>query len=425
MGKQKGKHGVTVTIEELGRRGDGIAEQKERKIYVPLTVKGDVVEVEPSGKKHVLKSIVNRSPHRVDPTCSHFGTCGGCLLQHVEKTYYAAWKKEIVASSLAYEGVSGVRVEDTHVVPENDRRRAEVRIVKTAGKVVLGFNARADKTVIDIRECAVLVPEIVAIFAPLRTLFSHILSRKEQVRALITAADNGLDINITASDEPEFRHLPMLADFAETNDLARLSWNRERLAERRLPIVRFGPVDGRLVPGAFLQASRAGQAFLIEQVSAALQDDQKRYPNFVADLFAGVGTFGLSLLEHCKVHAVEGDDRMTRGITDSVRGVKNLRSITSEKRDLFQRPLLVSELKKYNAVVFDPPRAGAREQSLELAKSNVPLIVAVSCNPESFARDAASLIEGGYELEWIKPLDQFLYSPHVELVARFTKNKRK
>lgn len=405
-----------VEISELGRRGDGIGQGTNGRLYVPLSAPGDVLSVHAKGKKHVIDDIVTPSEFRIKAACPKFGICGGCLLQHVVPDFVANWKRDLITSALEYEGLRDVDVAQTFSVPEGDRRRAEVKIVRTKKSAILGFNARGSSDVIDLNACLVLVPEIPVLFGPLRELFANLLDPKQSVKVLITAMANGLDVNVSSPKELPMRILPQLAGFADDQDLARLSWNQDLVVERRAPLVSFGAMSGRITPGAFLQASTTGQDFLIEQVRDGLKGTTR-----IVDLFAGAGTFSLSQVDKRSVHAVEADETMLSAITRSMAGVQGTKPVTTEQRDLFQRPLLAVEFKKFDGAIFDPPRSGARDQTGYLAISGLPVIMGVSCNPESFAKDARTLVSSGYVLEWVKPLDQFRHSPHVELVAKFTR----
>lgn len=418
---------LEVEIQEIGARGDGIAIVEDgRPLYVPYTAAGDRVRVrlgQPRAQGYTgrVVSILEPGPGRTTPACRHFGSCGGCALQHIEAQHYEAWKLRLLTQALARQRVKALQIRSLLVTPPGSRRRADFTAVRRKRDLVIGFNARASHQVVDLAECPVLAPEIVALVPPLRQLVLELLDPAEAAELMVTKTDSGLDLLIVTGAALGLKIRERLAGFAETHDLARLarrhpeSRGSEVLLLRRPVRVRFGDLVVELPPGAFLQASVAGEAALRRAVHEGVAGASR-----IADLYAGCGTFGLSLAaEGRRVHAVEGDRHLVESIEQAVRAAAGRLRLSTLARDLERRPLLPEELKGFDAVVFDPPRAGAKAQAEALAASNVARVVAISCDPATFARDARILVEGGYRLDWVQPVDQFLWSPHLELAAAF------
>lgn len=333
--------------------------------------------------------------------CRHFGTCGGCATQDVPDTEYRALKRGLVARALARHGVEAEIGEVALVAPAT-RRRCVFKIKD--GRV--GFHARATHDIVDMRECRVLTPSLFALAGALRE------AGLGTAEAHVTEADNGFDVLLRWQRKPEPALVQKLASWAAKSDVARIVAGNDVLVERAAPL--WGKV--RLPPGAFLQPTREGEAFLQEKVAAALKG-----AGAVADLFAGCGTFALTLARQAKVHAVELDGAMLQALAAAARASQGLKPVTTEKRDLFKRPVTARELAAFDAVSLDPPRAGAAAQIAELARSKLARIAYVSCNAESFARDARVLLDAGYRIGPVIPVDQFLWSEHIELVAEFSK----
>jgi len=409
---------MRVKIDHIGAQGDGVARGPDGPLYVPFSVDGDDLEITTRGKQGRIRHIHAPAPARIDPVCRHFGRCGGCALQHVSADYYRQWKQQQITNALRHRGFDEVTVLAPEISPPGSRRRARF----TAGPSATGFAERASHNIIDIAECPVLAPEIMAIIDLVRKFLKPRLAKYRKMTLQITLADNGLDIILEAAGEPDLDLRMDIAGFAEAQDIARICWQdwrlkkpfAEILCERRKPRVTF---DGRQVfipPGSFLQATREGEAALTRFVKAALGPADR-----IVDIFAGCGTFSAALVGDHTVHAVDGNQDMITALTNSCRQMGLIRPLTSEVRDLFLRPLLPHELKKYDAAIIDPPRAGARDQVAEIVKSAMANLVMISCNPATFARDARALVDGGFIMGDILPVDQFLYSPHIELVAAF------
>ena len=387
-------------ILRLAARGDGVGESGN---FHPLAAPGDRV---------LAGGAVEPGPHRQVPPCRHFPECGGCQLQHVDDEAYAGFLRDRIASALAAQGVPAPDILPAHISPPTSRRRASLRAGKGGA---LGFNAEASHRVVDMRECHILRPELFALVAPLRSLL-RALKPAATAGVRLTLADQGVDLLLEKVEAESLAAAEGLGAFAAEHRLARLALDDGYGAQTRWepePVtVTLGGVQVPLPHGAFLQATADGEAALVEAVRRAVGGAR-----IVADLFAGLGTFALSL---------EGRVLAVEGARDSALALKAAadragRPVFVDHRDLYRRPLDAAELGRFEAVVLDPPRAGAREQAALLARSGVPRIAYVSCNPSTFARDAALLIEGGYRLSWVEPVGQFRWSTHVELVGAFNR----
>ncbi len=417
---------VDVTIERIGRHGDGLAESPMGRLYVPLTVPGDRVRVCPlstrgDGRAAELVAVLEPGPGRRAPPCPHFGDCGGCALQHLTDDAYLGWKLDQLAGALRRCGVAAETMDRPVRTQPGARRRAVLAAIR-GGEVralTLGFRKRRGHAVVDLAVCPVLAPAIVALLPPLRDLLVALLPPGRAAEIAVTETDTGLDVVLAGLDPPTLQDRERLAMFAVATDLARLSWRSdatmlpEPAVEQRAPTVAFAGIPLRLPAGAFMQASAAGEAALIAAVTDALNGLSP-----LADLFAGVGTLSLPLAgAGAQVDALDSDAAALQALAAGA-GKAGL-GITTDTRDLMARPLQPEELRRYAAAVIDPPRAGARAQTEALAASTVPVVVAVSCNPETFARDARALVDGGFRLSRLRAVDQFLWSPHLELAAVF------
>ncbi|MDO8289873.1 MAG: hypothetical protein Q7T44_11710 [Parvibaculum sp.] len=414
------KDEIDVTIDTLGHLGDGVAEVNGAPIFVPLTLAGERVTIRPTtdGRADLVR-ILEPSASRVKPPCKHYGQCGGCALQHVEAGLYASWKREQVVAALSSRGID-VEVEPIVPAAAATRRRASFAATRTKKGVTLGYYGRASHNIIAISECPLVTPEIEASFARLAEVVAPGLSRKGRASILVTSTETGLDVAVTGGKEaPDGPLRSDLARRAGAADLARLTWDGDILSERRAPVVSMSGLKVTPPPGAFLQATQEGQENLVRLVMESIGDAKR-----VVDLFAGCGTFTAALAVKSSVLAVEGEQKPLAAIDRAYREqgpARKLKPVEFLVRDLFRRPLHMSELLKVDAVVFDPPRAGAAAQCEMLAQSTVPKIIGVSCNPATFARDARTLIDGGYKLTRVTPVDQFLWAPHIELVGVFIK----
>jgi 23S rRNA (uracil1939-C5)-methyltransferase len=337
-------------------------------------------------------------------------------MQHAADPFVADWKEGIVRGALAGQGLTA-QFRPMVTSPPRSRRRATLTGRKTKGGALVGFHARASDTLIPVPQCQLLLPELVAILPGLEAMVHLGGSRSTEIQLTITRAIGGADVAATGGKDLDAEAQLQMARLCEAHGLARLTWNGETVAMRAQPMQRFGRALVAMPPGAFLQATAEGEAALVQAVSLAIGPARK-----VADLFAGCGTFALALADRADIHAVESDPAMTNSLDKAARMTDGLHQVQVETRDLFRRPLDAEDLKGFDAVVIDPPRAGAEAQARALAASRVPVIASVSCNPATFARDARILIAGGYHLDWLQVVDQFRWSSHVELVARFARH---
>jgi len=405
----------TVRIGALGHGGDGIAETAEGRLYVPYTLPGETVAIERAGNRARLLGVEAASPLRVEPACRHFGTCGGCALQHMQRDAYLAWKHAQVAKALALAGVAA-EVEPIVAVPAASRRRAVLTALRTRNGVLLGFQRRGSNDIVAIEECPVLVPAIASRFGMLRRLAEIALRPKRPGRIAVLAADNGLDVTVTGGGRADARLLSALGALAADPGLARLTVDGHEIFLNRRPEIDAGGAVLLPPPASFVQASAAAEDAMAAAVAAHVGDSAP-----VLDLFAGSGTFSLRLARRAPMTAVEGDAALLAALAESVRRAPGLRPVTTRRRDLFRNPVSAAELDSFGAVVFDPPAAGARAQAEALAASRVPKVAAVSCNPATLARDARILVDGGYRLERVLPVDQFVFSAEIEAVATFAR----
>lgn len=401
-----------LVIDRLGAQGDGVANSNEGSIFVPFTLQGETVAVSGSGKRRDLETVVSPSPSRVEPICMHFGKCGGCQLQHMEQGAYLEWKRDLVKAALQSENIS-IEVDPVRTFENGKRRRAVFSARQTNEGLVLGYLERGSHTMTAVQECPVLLPEIVQAIEPIKQIVSGLIPAKDISHVSVLACDNGLDISIECEKAPSDRQRQtVIRRFMET-DFCRLSVNGEVVIEQKPPLLTFGKTKVTPAPGGFVQAVKLAETAMSEIVIAHLSRCKK-----TVDLFCGSGTFALDLAEFSSVIALESEAASIAALELAWRNsAGKLRTIKAEKRDLSRRPLTAAEMKKIDGVVFDPPRAGAEMQAKQLAKSKVKKIAAVSCSPTTLARDLRILINGGYKLLSVTPLDQFVYTPHIEVVA--------
>ncbi len=404
-----------LDIVSVGHRGDGLAAGSDGAIFVPGALPGETVEVdEVAGHpdRRRLLRIERASEARITPFCPHFGVCGGCAIQHWDEAHYRSWKRGLVVEALRQAGLEPPVAElvDAH----GDGRRRAVFHARSGAKGVLevGFAAARSHRIVAIDRCPVLAPGLSGAIPMAWALAEALGPTKKPLDIAVTATDAGLDVDVRGSGPLEPLLVSALARIAAKHGLARLTRHGELVAQSRPPTMRIGKAIVPLPPGTFLQATAAGEAMLAKLALTACADATK-----VADLFSGVGPFALRLAERARVFATDADEAALAALKRGA-ATPGLKPIDIERRDLFRRPLRADELKRFDAVIFDPPRQGAEAQSRELAASPVPLIVAVSCNPATFARDAAALVTAGYRLAEVTPVDQFRYTAHVEIVAR-------
>jgi 23S rRNA (uracil1939-C5)-methyltransferase len=403
---------LEVRIERLGAQGDGLAQGPDGPLFVPFTLPGELVKVaaEPGEPRAEALAILEPSPERVAPVCQYFGTCGGCALQHIEARAYLAWKREQVIAALASRGLE-VPVGEVRAVPLASRRRAAFTLGRTARGVAFGYRAARSHAIVDIAACPVLNSSIVGRLPKLKSLLAPLLGGKREARVTVTEADQGLDVAVEGI-RPSAGLFAKLAATGARIGAARITIDGESVILAGEPSVTLSGAQVRLPPGAFLQASRESDAVLAGLVKSGVGRAKR-----VADLFAGIGTFTFALAGSAEVDAFEQDEAAIAALTGAARTTPKLKPVRTFSRDLFRAPLSARELARYDAVVLDPPRAGARAQAEALAASKVPKVVMVSCNPGTCARDLRILVDGGYRITRVVPVDQFLFSPHIELVA--------
>ncbi|MBX5140785.1 class I SAM-dependent RNA methyltransferase [Rhizobium lentis] len=412
----------TVTIEKLGAQGDGIASDAGGPVYVPFSLPGETVAIARVKSHGTIMSIAAPSPDRQEPPCRHFGpdgingTCGGCTLQHLADGPYRAFKRQLVIDALKSKGLTP---EVGEIVPAHpgERRRVVFAARRTEKDMLIGFNQAESHHIVAIEECPISSPGIVARLPAIKAIAASLATSAEAFRIAVLETLSGLDV---AVDEIKKLSDPQRRKAIETvlalRGIARVTVNGEILVEPSKPLLDFGGVSVSPPSGGFAQATMPAEEAMAE-LALAHAGKAKR----IADLFAGVGTFSLRLARIGRVHAVEAEAKALAALDQAARKTQGLKPVTVERRDLFRRPLMTQELKPYDMVVFDPPRAGAEFQCKELARSAVKKISAVSCNPLTLARDLAILVEGGYRITGVTPIDQFLWTSHVEVVATLEK----
>lgn len=420
--KDADQKAVRLSVTALAHRGEGVVTHGGAQHYLPHTAPGDELQVNFAAGKPENWTLIGAGPDRVAPPCGHFGACGGCALQHLSDPFVARWKGEQVAQALRHRGIGDVDIRPTMTVPAASRRRVSFSSRLVAGQAELGFQAARSHRLVAIERCEILSPGIAGALAGLRQIAELLLvadrrKKKRDIRISVNDTDTGLDIVLHAEGVDEFAILPELAERAGVlPDLARLSLNDMPVMCPRKPVMRFGAVSLTPPPGAFLQASGEGEVALTQLVLEALGEAGR-----IADLFAGCGTFSFPAAAHAQLVAVEGDAAMVEALDHAARHAQGIRKFKALRRDLFRSPLSSDELKPFDAVIFDPPRAGGVAQASEIARSTVQRVAAVSCAPATFARDARILIDGGFRLNWVAPVDQFRWSSHIELVAEFAR----
>jgi 23S rRNA (uracil1939-C5)-methyltransferase len=391
-------------IVRVAARGDGVTASGR---HVAMAAPGDRIEADGS---------LTAGPYRRVPPCRHFPECGGCQLQHLDEAAFGRFLEDRIASALAAQGLAVPDILPPHISPPNSRRRASLRAERRGNQILLGFNAEASHRIVDMRECHILRPELFALVDPLRRLLGGLLKPRAGGEARMTLADQGVDLLLDKVEANGLEATEALAAFAETHRLARLAIDDGHGPQTRWepePVtITLGGVPVPLPHGAFLQATAEGEAALVAAVREGVGAAR-----IAVDLFAGLGTFALAL--EGRILAVEASRDAALALKAAANRAQ--RQVFIDHRDLFRRPLDVKELNRFEAVVLDPPRAGAREQAALLARAAAPRLAYVSCNPSTFARDAKTLVEAGWRLDWVKPVGQFRWSTHVELAAVFTR----
>ena len=408
----------TFVIDHVGQRGDGVARVNGAARYVSYTLPGEMVDATPLAASDRMQLVTIRTPstQRIDPFCTHFGACGGCAIQHWQPNAYRAWKRQLVVDTLARAGID-VDVADLIDAHGAGRRRVTLHARRTSdGNFPVGFAAPNSHAIVPIDACPILDPALDGALDAARAIAALLKPVAKPLDIQITAADNGLDVDVRGSGPLPPKTVTALSRLAEQYKLARLTRHGELVLMRTPPLVMMGAATVPLPPGSFLQATVAG-----EEALAALVTTHCGKAKLIVDLFCGVGPFALRLAAKSRVSAFDSDAGAIASLQKGVASAHGLKPIIATTRDLFRRPLVTQELRDVDAVVFDPPRQGAEAQSKQLAASRIPVIVAVSCNATTFARDARILIDGGYTLQVVTAVDQFRHTPHIELVARFTR----
>lgn len=399
-----------IRIERLDLRGEGVAGD----LRVARALPDEVVEGEVQDGRIARPRIVTPSPHRVSAPCPHYGACGGCALMHASDRFVAGWKQDVVARALAAQGLSAPFA-PLVTSPPASRRRATLAGRRLKQGAVVGFHGRASASVVPVPDCRLLDPALMALLPELAEVTAVGTSRGGELALTLTALRPAPDLAVTGGKPLDAGLRAALAGIAARAGLSRLCWSGETVYQSEAPWLPLGRARVSPPPGAFLQATPQGEAALVAAVRHAVGGVRS-----VIDLFAGCGTFALPLAEGAEVHAVEGEAAMTAALDRGWRGAPGLRRVTTEARDLFRRPLRPDELARAEALVIDPPRAGAEAQVEQIAAARVPVVAAVSCNPVTFARDARLLVQAGYRLDWVQVVDQFRWSAHVELAARLS-----
>ena len=406
-----------LIIARLGHRGDGVADTQSGPVYVPYTLPGETITAEAVAghpdRRHLVR-VDKPSHERTDPICKHFGACGGCALQHWSLTEYHLWKRQLVVEALARANVVAP-VADLVDAHGKGRRRAVLHARRGTHDVLeVGFAAPRAHHIVAIDKCPILAPGLAGAIRAAWAIAETLKPVAKPLDIQATTTDSGLDIDIRGSGTLGAGRLAALARVAEAHKLARLTRHGELVAQRMQPLLQVGRAQVPLPPGAFLQATAEGEKALAQLVAERIGKAKR-----IADLFAGIGTFALRLAEHARVYAADSDANAVKALERAAATTPGLKPVEAEQRDLFRRPFMAVEMQNFEAVVFDPPRQGAEAQARELAKSKMPIVVAVSCDAVTFARDAKILIDGGYKLASVTPIDQFRYSYHVEIVAEF------
>jgi 23S rRNA (uracil1939-C5)-methyltransferase len=398
-----------VEIDGLGAQGDGVVELPDGgQLYIPYALPGELWR-DTDGKPPVL---LRPHPARVEPVCPHFGSCGGCETQHMPDGLYAAWKRAIVVAAFRHRGID-VPVDDLFRVPLASRRRINVYARRYRKNLHVGFYRAATHYIMNITECPIAMPQLVAALPALREMLEPMLSGQAEAGINIYATAAGLDVQMDfIYIKLDSKDLARMAALAVRHGFARLVINKETVALVRPPVLTFSGVDVELPPWPFVQAVRESEEEMVRLVLAATAKAKR-----VADLFCGLGTFTFPLARRARVLAVDEKGAAIQALLAAARRAQGLKPIETKVRDLFRMPVSAKELEGFDAVVFDPARSGAEEQASELARCKARTVVAVSCNPGTLARDVRILIDGGYALERVTPIDQFLYSHHVEAVA--------
>lgn len=406
---------IRVTINSMGAGGDGVAQLDKGQIFVPFSLPSEELNIAVEKNRGTIIAMLKKSPERVEPVCRHYEECGGCSLQHWAAEPYQNWKRQLVQAALTGYGIDAP-VESLVPCAPQSRRRAVFAARKTTAGQLLGYNRHQSHEIVDIQECAVTHPDITSRLDDIRGLAAIVAPGSKAFKISVTMTESGLDIASSGCGSPDDATRLAVTRYVVEKGFARYSSEDEIIVEPKKPLIHIGKVPVNIPAGTFLQATAEAEETMTALVISHLGKCKR-----IADLFSGMGTFGLRLAEKSAVHCVENNAPALAALDRGIRHVQGLKPVTIEKRDLFRRPLMPRELTPYQGVVFDPPRAGAEEQARELAKSSVAKIAAVSCNPVTLARDLSIILKGGYKINKIVPIDQFLYTSHVETVVLLSK----
>jgi 23S rRNA (uracil1939-C5)-methyltransferase len=410
-----------LVIDHVGHRGDGVAFADGQTLFVPYTLGGETVEADPvegHPDRRQLLRIESPSVERIAPFCPYFGACGGCAIQHWQPEAYRTWKRQIVVDTLAHADIE-CPVDDLVDAHGAGRRRITAHARRGSnGELRVGFAAANSHAIVAIEHCPILEPGLHGALDAARALAEVLKPTTKPLDIQATATNGGLDVDVRGSGPLPSAMIATLSRMAEQHRLARLTRHGELVLMRTPPVVGIGTAQVTLPPGSFLQATAAG-----EEALAALVFRHCKGAKHIADLFCGVGPFALRLATRARISAFDSDAGAVTALQKAATSTSGLKPVKAEARDLFRRPLMPQELRDYDAVVFDPPRQGAQAQVQQLVASKIPVVVAVSCNAATFARDARILIDGGYRIESVTPVDQFRHTPHVELIARFVRGR--
>jgi 23S rRNA (uracil1939-C5)-methyltransferase len=405
-----------VEIDGLGAQGDGIVDAPSgQRLYVPFALPSERWRIAEGERDTLLRA----HPQRATPVCRHFGSCGGCVAQHMPDDLYTAWKRAMVVHAFMHRGIEapvGALVR----VPPASRRRVTVYARHYRKNFHIGYYRAATHYILNVLECPIAEPAIVAALPVLRQMLEPLLSRQGEAGITILATPAGLDVHITFIHVGSVRkEYPRMAALAARNGFARLTVEKDALVQSRRPLLMFGGAEVEPAPGAFVQAVANAETVMVQLVAAAAGKAKH-----IADLFCGIGTFTFPLARQARVLAVDEEEEAIAALRAAARCSQGLKPIEGKVRDLFRVPISANELNGFDAIVIDPSRSGAEMQTRQIAQSSVPVVIYVSCNPGTLARDVRILLDGGYALESVSPIDQFLYAPHVEAVAVLRRGKR-
>jgi 23S rRNA (uracil1939-C5)-methyltransferase len=410
---------ATLEIDELGRRGEGIANGPQGLVFVPLALPGERIEADLNGDHGVLVALQQASPYRRSPPCPYFGDCGGCSLQHLDPAFYSQWKRSLIVSPLTKQGLATL-VHPLHEAEDAGRRRIVLHLRRSStGAALIGFMAANSHRLVSIDRCPVLVAELQAAISAAKDLGELFIARTPAFDLQFTAVANGIDCDIRGLARNVDKHMPAMADVARRHGICRISIGGSPLLTLAVPFVKFAGIDVTPPPSAFLQATAASEQALKDFVLARLGASRR-----AADLFCGIGTFTFPLARRLPVLAVDSDARALEALTLAYRNGTGLKPIEAQMRNLLREPLTASELDGIDLVLFDPPRQGAEAQAKQIAASRCRRVIAVSCDPVTFTRDASILVAGGYALVEVLPVDQFKWSAHLEIAALFARGSK-